>query len=420
MKKVVLIVSDICPVPATEGSARAILRLLTLLRSEGYYLIYVLQRPSLEAGRMQALRERVEEVVDIIAYRLPAASNAGHRFSAAYALAHRTGRRILKPFLPDRVQDWLARKALYPTRTCWTKTTEIVRQIIAAESPVAVIAEYHYMTPVFAACGPTILKLVDTHDVHSRLMEEVIGRGVNESHRACAPAMERAALLRADVIIAIQAKEAALLRQLVPERKTIVFGYAPPEIISCHPAPVNGENVLLVAGSNGLNVHGLKWFCASVWPRVLAARPEAQLRVVGAISSALPESTPNAQAWGVVESIREHYAQAAVVINPTRHGTGLKIKTVEALAFGKALVTTPVGFEGLEFEGQPAPCMVCGTPEEFAVALVQILSDRETRQQWELRAIDFAEKFLTPEAVSRELRETLSQHCRDMGEAVLV
>ena len=50
---------------------------------------------------------------------------------------------------------------------------------------------------------------------------------------------------------------------------------------------------------------------------------------------------------GHKENIEKEYAEATVVINPAWIGTGLKIKTVEALARGKALVTTPKGIEGL-------------------------------------------------------------------------
>jgi glycosyltransferase involved in cell wall biosynthesis len=79
---------------------------------------------------------------------------------------------------------------------------------------------------------------------------------------------------------------------------------------------------------------------------------------------------------GPVENLREAYARANVVINPMVIGTGLKTKSVEALSFGRPLVTTSCGAEGLE-AGAGEAFLVADGAEEMARALALVLKNTE-------------------------------------------
>jgi glycosyltransferase involved in cell wall biosynthesis len=111
---------------------------------------------------------------------------------------------------------------------------------------------------------------------------------------------------------------------------------------------------------------------------------------------------------GHKDDLDEEYAAAAVVINPAWIGTGLKIKTIEALSRGKPLVTTPKGIEGLPREaGQSA--FIAKDDENFADAIIRLMTDSESRQILSRSALAFAGTHLTKRAVYDELFQFLDR-----------
>jgi glycosyltransferase involved in cell wall biosynthesis len=99
------------------------------------------------------------------------------------------------------------------------------------------------------------------------------------------------------------------------------------------------------------NVEGLRWFIEQVWPEVRAMVPEARLNIVG--RQGTPETLPFADAPGVnlvgpVESTSKWFASAILSLVPLWMGSGTRIKIIESLAYGRPVVATELGAEGLE------------------------------------------------------------------------
>jgi glycosyltransferase involved in cell wall biosynthesis len=248
-------------------------------------------------------------------------------------------------------------------------------------SPRVVIAEYVYATPCLRKVPPGVLKLVDTHDMLSK-------RDPNESIY-CSEEEERSYLLNADIVIAIQDIEAAQFRALVPERQVVTVGI---EFDVARHGNADGEckNTVMVVGSNyPANIAGLKAFCKHAWPIVCKENPRAELLVAGKIGDAIINNTPQVKVLGWVDDLQALYRRSSVVINPTMTGTGLKIKTVEALCNGKPLIATRNAIEGLLFESG-APCMVCDNWPEFAGAVVSLLESDERRLVLQKSALRYA------------------------------
>ena len=111
---------------------------------------------------------------------------------------------------------------------------------------------------------------------------------------------------------------------------------------------------------------------------------------------------------GHKESIEDEYAEAAVVINPAWIGTGLKIKTIEALTRGKALITTSKGIAGLS-ESVRESALVTDDEKQFAAELSRLLTDPEARHSLSQSAVTFADSHLSKRAVYGELFEFLEQ-----------
>ncbi len=130
------------------------------------------------------------------------------------------------------------------------------------------------------------------------------------------------------------------------------------------------------------NADAVRWFSAEILPRIRARAPEVRLDVVG--KGPTPEiaalAGPGVEIVGSVPDVRPAMSRASVVVVPLRVGSGTRIKILEALAMGKAVVTTSVGCEGL------AVCddehvLVADTPEGFADAVIRLLADVALRRR---------------------------------------
>jgi glycosyltransferase involved in cell wall biosynthesis len=91
---------------------------------------------------------------------------------------------------------------------------------------------------------------------------------------------------------------------------------------------------------------------------------------------------------GEIADITAAYAQAQVVLNPLRFGTGLKIKSVEALSYGRPLVTTSVGAEGLG-AGCEGAWMVGTDAKGLADHCVRLLRDAVERHTLAAQAVHY-------------------------------
>ena len=110
---------------------------------------------------------------------------------------------------------------------------------------------------------------------------------------------------------------------------------------------------------------------------------------------------------GYVRNLRRAYRDAAVVINPVRFGTGLKIKTVEALAHGKALVTTSCGVEGLEGAHGRAFLVEDDMPR-FGAEVGRLLASPDARRTLAQAAAGFARAEFGRDRVYGALRQLLA------------
>jgi glycosyltransferase involved in cell wall biosynthesis len=117
-------------------------------------------------------------------------------------------------------------------------------------------------------------------------------------------------------------------------------------------------------------------FARDILPTVLRARADAVFYVVG--SDPPPEvralAGSNVVITGAVDDVRPFLNRAAVVVAPIRAGSGTRLKILEALAAVKAVVSTPLGCEGLDL--QPGRhLVVADSREKFAAEVVRLLGD---------------------------------------------
>jgi sugar transferase (PEP-CTERM/EpsH1 system associated) len=131
------------------------------------------------------------------------------------------------------------------------------------------------------------------------------------------------------------------------------------------------------------NEDGMIYFVREILPHIRAAEPETTLSIVGRAPT--PAVRRLAQVDGVdvtgrVDDVRPHMAPAAVYIVPLRIGGGTRLKIFEAMSMGKAVVSTPVGAEGLPVT-HGKHIALAGDPERFAQEVVRLIRSPAARHE---------------------------------------
>lgn len=127
----------------------------------------------------------------------------------------------------------------------------------------------------------------------------------------------------------------------------------------------NDKLKLLFIGSNFQpNVHGLKWFISEVLPEL-----SATICVVGKGMENLKNELQgdNVQVIGSVEDLSDYYYKYDAIVLPIFYGSGMKVKTAEALMYGKVIFATNEALEG--YETVEKSVYRCNTKEEFVSSI---------------------------------------------------
>ena len=147
--------------------------------------------------------------------------------------------------------------------------------------------------------------------------------------------------------------ERRLLNQVPGARTAIIPNAADVEYYqprATDPAPDGRTVVYFGLLSTVPNIDGVTHFVREIWPRIAAAHQGARCKIIGARPSPSLRALagPRVELTGFVPDLRPHLAEAAAVVVPLRLGGGTRLKIVEAMAMGKAIVSTTLGAEGIE------------------------------------------------------------------------
>lgn len=126
------------------------------------------------------------------------------------------------------------------------------------------------------------------------------------------------------------------------------------------------------------NVDAVCWFARDIYPLVQQAVTDARFYVCGqrpvAEVRALPAQNPTIEVTGYVPDVQPYIARSACLIVPLRSGGGMRVKILEALAWGIPIVSTTVGYEGIDLT-PGEHLLVADTPQDFAAAVASLLRD---------------------------------------------
>lgn len=202
-------------------------------------------------------------------------------------------------------------------------------------------------------------------------------------------------LPRYDAAIAVSTIEADELRVSTRVPVTVIPTGVDTEALSVRQEP-DAVPRLVFTGTLGYppNRQGIEWFVNEVWPAVRSAVPGVELEIVGREPPpsviALGER-PGVEVVGPVPDMGPYFARAQAVIVPILTGAGIRVKIVEAMAAGRAIVSTSLGWEGLPHVIPGRHLLLADEPHEFAAAAVRLLQDPELRAALARSARELAE-----------------------------
>lgn len=181
---------------------------------------------------------------------------------------------------------------------------------------------------------------------------------------------EAKAMQRCPHIFALQEQEADYFQMLSPCSKVYnLYG----KYEHHAQALVGNHKMVFLSGNNIFNQNGIRWFLREVFPDIRKAVPDAEVLIGGSICKIIKDlDNIDGVKWlGGVDDPAEFYAQADIAINPVYQGTGLKIKTFEAISYDKVTLVHPHSMAGV-FKRDNAPLFASDKPEDWVTFLEKI------------------------------------------------
>jgi len=225
---------------------------------------------------------------------------------------------------------------------------------------------------------------------------------------------EGRALRRFDTILAVSDTDRDTFRKLYGSVGPIEL--IPTGVDSDYFAPSGGTPVdpfrLVFTGSMDWlpNEDAAIHFCEHILPRIRAVEPRVTVALVGRSPTPtvlrLAQRVPGVEVTGRVADVRPHLAGAALVVVPLRIGGGTRLKIYEAMAMGKAVVSTSVGAEGLPVVAG-RDVAIADAPEEFATQVLRLLRDPVARGAIETAARGFVSLHYDWRAVAGSLERAI-------------
>jgi polysaccharide biosynthesis protein PslH len=176
--------------------------------------------------------------------------------------------------------------------------------------------------------------------------------------------------------------------------------------------PCPNRTALWVGGMNDVyNREAVTYFASHILPRIRSHIPEFRWRIVGrdapkSLVDLAADPNSGVELAGFVDDLRREYAAAAIVVVPLTSGGGTKLKVLEAMAMGRAVVTTPIGAEGITVR-DGVEMEIADSAEAFAQKIERLLLDPQRAANMAAAARALAERSYDWRAVNRDMHDVV-------------
>lgn len=170
------------------------------------------------------------------------------------------------------------------------------------------------------------------------------------------------------------------------------------------------KNSMIITGTLNWypNRAATMYFIRKVWPLVRDALPNAQLIIAGKNPTQemrkIAESEPNIKVTGFVDDIRPHLERAEVYVCPIQDGGGTRLKILDAMAMGKAVVSTSIACEGIDVTPDKN-ILIADTPEEFFYQIKRVFYNQDLRIALGRHARDLMIEKYSWKVIGSKMRE---------------
>jgi sugar transferase (PEP-CTERM/EpsH1 system associated) len=263
--------------------------------------------------------------------------------------------------------------------------------------------------------------LVFTHNVesdiwrrHAQTAANPIARWLLSQQWRRMLRFEAGALARFDTVLAVSDADRQTFGRLYPQSlrepaRLIQTGVDTSYFEPTDPPPDRAHLVFTGSMDWLPNEDAMLSFCREILPRIRAEEPDATLSIIG--RSPTPAVQRLAEQRGIdvtgrVEDVRPHIARGAVYVVPIRIGGGTRLKIFEAMAMGKAVVSTSIGAEGLPVTAGK-DVVIADSPDAFARAVVHLIRNTEQRRSLEAAARRLVVERYDWSAVAEDFEDAL-------------
>jgi sugar transferase (PEP-CTERM/EpsH1 system associated) len=293
-----------------------------------------------------------------------------------------------------------------------------IRRLLEERRVDLVVFEQIYVAPYIDALPAprTARTVLSLHNVAAHQYRSMVGTRAGGVHQALAvpkwrliSAMERRYTGLVDHCIVVSAREAGFLRAMHPHVPTSVVENGVDTVAYRPLEEPDGGNALLFVGrmQYAPNVDAVRYVCRRILPAVRRVVPDARLYVVGPEPPRLVTRLAGDDAvvvTGGVPDVRPYYQRARIAIVPLRAGGGTRLKILEAMALGRAVVSTSIGCEGLEVRDREH-LLIADTDASFAAGVIELLQSRDLRERLARNARRLVESRYDWEIVNRTLSD---------------
>lgn len=219
--------------------------------------------------------------------------------------------------------------------------------------------------------------------------------------------LESDVLAKVDVVLPISEADEKKMLKLVPGMKTFVVpaGVDFEKFVPFDsPAP---DRVLLLSSFDWLpNVDSFRFYMKKILPALRRKAPNIRTIIAGKATEKLSPSEigEGCDVAGYVDDFNEFAAMASIAVIPLRIGSGIRIKLLELMALGMAVVSTSVGAEGIDVE-DGKHLLLADSPDEFAEKIVLLNSSPDLRRELGDNARKLVSEKYTWDSVGRRLIE---------------
>ncbi len=299
-----------------------------------------------------------------------------------------------------KTNTWKESSSGYPLDAWYQEDiSQTINKIVKRFNVDAIIVNYLMQSKLLENLPSGILKIIDAHDIFGEraqyIQKHIVNNSNNYTWYSISKEDEKRGLERADIILAIQKREAKYFASLTSKPIKVINHVEEKRFLN--KSYTRLKKIGFIGTGNHPNTTSLNAFLELFLASELSKT--IQIVIAGAASKAIRFEHECIVRMERVEKLETFYNTVDLIINPLTFGTGLKIKSVEALSYGVPIISTDIGFDGLQ---STEPCHTLQTHQQMLQCIEKLHKAPDKLQNLANLSRDF---FISYEAdVNKEIK----------------